>query len=51
MQSIESRPNDALKLIFMWIKQGKVDYKEFENLVKNVSKSYPGMDRPAPKLP
>ena len=32
-KALQSRPDDALKLIFMWVKQGTIDYREFEKIV------------------
>lgn len=33
MKALLGRPDDALKLIFMWVKQGTINLKEFEELV------------------
>jgi hypothetical protein len=38
---IKSRPDDALKLLFIWVKKGHIDYKEFEELLAEISKGKP----------
>jgi hypothetical protein len=35
MKTMKSRPEAALKLVYMWIKNGNIDYKEFESLMND----------------
>jgi hypothetical protein len=37
--AIQSRPKDAVKLIFVFVKSGQVDYREFENLIDDYVES------------
>lgn len=32
LKAIQKRPGDALKLLFIWVKNGQVDFNEFQEL-------------------
>ena len=38
-KAIQSRPEDALKLIFVFVKKGQMDFKEFEALISEYADS------------
>jgi hypothetical protein len=42
-KAVEGRPDDALKLIYAWVKQGAIDYREFVNLLSAVQYTEKGI--------